>query len=126
MLIVPAVPIMCLLSPPGLLVGIPLMLIGIGPEWGPWDGRLLLIGLVAGGGVILAPVGLWLEKRNPSPNGGDATPRVPTARVLTTRRAYLFSAVAWNHLSGPTLLAISGACLSCLGVLGLCVIGEGC
>lgn len=62
MLIVPVVPIMCLLSPLGLLVGIPGMLIGIGPEWGPWDGRLLLTGLAAGV-VILAPVGLWLEKR---------------------------------------------------------------
>ena len=41
MLIVPLVPIMCLLSPLGLLVGIPGVLIGIGPEWGPWDGRLL-------------------------------------------------------------------------------------
>lgn len=55
---------------------------------------------------------------------------------MTARRTYLFptsmwnqligrlATVAWNQLIGRTLLMIAGACLSCLGIAGLAVVGS--
>lgn len=109
------VPGMWLMAPLGLILG---MLSGIEPAWGPWDGRLISIGFAAGL-VVLVTTGLWLEKRRPVPGGGDGTPRVPMARVVSARLAYRLATVAWSRLIGRTLLAIAGAALSCLGALGL-------
>ena len=65
-------PLVWLLSPVGLILG---MLCGIAPGWGPWGGRLVFMGSMAGL-VALVAAGLWLEDRNPVPNGGDGTLRV--------------------------------------------------
>jgi hypothetical protein len=128
---------MCFLAPLGLIVG---MVCGISPEgWGPWDGRLVYMGLVAGL-VVLVIAGLRLEKRNrrtnPVLDGGDGTPRVPTARVVTAQRACLFPTVAWNRLigrlatvawkqlTGPALLVIAGVALFCLGLAGWAVMAD--
>jgi hypothetical protein len=133
LLIVPGVAIMWLLSPLGLLVG---MLYGISPAGGPWDGRLVYMGLMAGL-VVLVRAGLWLEKRNPVPNGGDGTLRVPTARVVTARRAHLFptatwsrltgrlATVPWKQLIGPALLVIAGVGFLILGCAGWAAVGAG-
>jgi len=130
LLIVPVVAIICLLSPLGLLVG---MVCGISPEGsGPWDGRLVFMGLMAGLAVLVA-AGLWLETRNPVPHGGDGTLRVPAARVVT---AYRFPTTTWNRLIGrlatvpwkqligPTLLVIAGVGFLCLGCAGFAVVGS--
>lgn len=134
----------CVGAPFGLIVG---MVVGIDPGWreqpgwqgwwiwGPWGGRLVFMGLTAGL-VALAIAGQWLEKRYPVPDGGDGTPRVPTAQaVVTARRAYLFptstwsrligrlATVPWKQLTGPILLAIAGAGFVCLGLVGLAMLG---
>jgi len=116
-------PIAWLVAPLGLIVG---MLCGISPGWGPWDGRLVFMGLMAGL-VVLVAAGLRLENRNRVLVGGDGTPRVPTARVVTARRAYRLATVAWNQLSGRMLLVIAGAGLFCLGAVGCAmVVATGC
>jgi hypothetical protein len=68
------------------------------------------MGLLAGLGALVI-VGRWLEKRNPVPNVGDDTPRVPSARVVTAHR---FPTVPWKQLIGPILLVLAGAGLSAL------------
>jgi hypothetical protein len=108
----------CVAAPFGLIVG---MVVGIDPgwlRWGPWGGRLVFMALMAG---LVAPViaGRWLEKRHPVPSGGDDTPRVPAARVVTARRAYRFPTATWNRFIGPTLLVIAGTGFVCLGCVGL-------
>jgi hypothetical protein len=130
----------CVAAPFGLIVG---MAVGIDPGWrdhlgwlgwlgwGPWGGRLVFMGLTAGL-VALVIVGRWLEKRNPVPDGGDDTLRVPSARAVTP---YLFptstwnrlmgrlATVPWNRLIGPILLAIAGAGFVCLGLVGVAMLG---
>jgi hypothetical protein len=134
-----AVPMACVLAPVGLIMG---MVSGIESGWpgwpgwwgwGPWDGRLVFMGLVAGL-VVLVIVGRWLEKRNRAADGGDDTPRVPTARAVTP---YLFptstwnrligrlATVPWKQLIGPSLLVIAGAGFLCLGCIALAVWGAG-
>lgn len=105
---------------------------GIEPGWGPWDGRLVFMGLIAGL-FVLVIAGVLLE--NPAPDGGDGTPRVPTARVVMGRRAYLFPTTTWNQrvgrlatvpwkqLIGPILLLIAGAGFFCLGCRGCLEMG---
>lgn len=127
LMIVPGVLMACFLAPLGLIVG---MVGGIEPGWGPWDGRLVYMGLMAGL-VALVIAGRWLEKRNSVPDGGNDTLRVPAACVVTARRAYRFpmttwnrligrlAAVTWNQLIGPILLVIAGAGLFLLGAFGL-------
>jgi len=130
--IVPGVLMLCLVAPLGLILG---MVCGISPGWGLWDGRLAYMGLMAGL-VVLTIAGLRVQKRNPVPNGGDDTLRVPTARaVVTARRAYLLPTITWNRLIGrlatvpwkqligPTLLVIAGAAFFCLGCRGCAEIG---
>ncbi len=119
LLIVPGVLMMCFLAPLGLLMG---MLLGTPPGCGPWDGRLVYMGLMAGV-VVLVVAGRRLEKRNRAPDGGDGTLRVPAACVVTARRAYRFPTVAWNQLIGPTLLVIAGAGLFFVGCAGFAVVG---
>jgi hypothetical protein len=127
LLILPVMLMACLVAPAGLIVG---MVGGIEPGWGPWDGRLVHMGLMAGL-VALVIVGRRLEKRYPIPDGGDGTPRVPTARaVVTARRAYLFPTATWNRLIGrlatvpwkqligPVLLVIAGVGFLILGWAG--------
>lgn len=116
LLLVPGALLACLLAPFGLLAG---MEHGIGLGRGPWDGRLVYMGLMAGL-VVLVIVGRRLEKRNPVPDGGDGTPRVPMARVVT---AHLFPTVPWKQLIGPILLVLAGAGLFCLGCVGLSASG---
>jgi hypothetical protein len=126
LLIVPGVLMIWLGAPLGLIVG---MLGGFSPGMGPWDGRLVFMGLVAGLAVLVA-AGLWLGNRhrctNPVLDGGDGTPRVPTVRVVTARRAYRLATVTWDQLIGRMLLAIAGAGLFCLGCIGLGCGGTGC
>lgn len=116
LLIVPGALMACFLAPLGLIAG---MVGGVELGWGPWEGRLVYMGLLAGL-VALAIAGRWLENRNPVPDGGDGTPRVPAARVVT---AQLVPTVAWNRLIrpilGPILLVIAGAGLFLLGILGV-------
>jgi hypothetical protein len=81
--------------------------------------------------AVLAAYGLWMMRRNPVPDGGDATLHVPAACVVTARRAYRLPedppTVARNQRIGRTLLVIGvGACLLFLAVIYLAVIGEGC
>jgi len=127
LLIVPVVPLVCLVAPVGLIVG---MAFGIEPGWGPWDGRLVFMGLMAGL-VALVIIGRWLEKRDSAPDGGDATLRVPAASVVTARRAYRFptttwhrfigrlATVPWNQPLGSALLVIAGVGFFFLGCAGL-------
>lgn len=122
-IIIPGVLMACFLAPLGLGVG---MVRGFWPEWGPWGGRLVFLGLLAGL-VVLVAVGRWLERCNPVSNDGDGTPRVPVARVVT---AHLFPTVAWNRVIdclamvtrnqfiGPALLVIAGVGFFCLGCAG--------
>lgn len=122
-LILPGMLMACFLAPFGLIVG---MVGGISPEWarwdaGPWDGRLAYMGLMAGL-VALVIVGRWLEKRYPVPSGGDDTPRVPSARVVTAHLIDRLATVPWKQLIGPILLVISGVgflILGCAGWVGL-------
>jgi len=125
MTIVPAVLIACFLAPLGFAVGI---VSGISPEgWGPWHGRLVYMGLMAGLAVLVIAA-RRLEKRNrhtsPVPDGSAGKPCVPAACVLTARRAYRFPTAAWNRLIGPTLLVIAGVALFCLGIAGCTVVLE--
>lgn len=129
LLIVPGVLIGCLMAPVGLIVG---MVSGIEPEWGPWSGRLLYLGLMAGL-VALVIAGRWLEKRNPVPDDGDDMPRVPSARVVTahlfptTTRNRLIGRLArvpWKQLIGPILLVIAGVGFLSLGCVGWAALGA--
>ena len=121
LMIVPGMMLVCFLAPLGLIVG---MVCGIWPEgWGPWDGRLVYMGLMAGL-VALVIAGRWLEKRNSVPDGGDGTLHVPAACVVTARRAYRLPMVAWNQLTGPALLVIAGVGLFFVGCVGWAVLGA--
>jgi hypothetical protein len=139
LMILPGMLMACLLAPPGLIVG---MVCGISPEgahWdgGPWGGRLVYMGLMAGL-VVLVIAGRWLEKRYPVPDDGDGTPHLPAARaVVTARRAYLFPTTTWNRLIGrlatvpwkqligPVLLVIAGVGFLILGCTGWVAVGAG-
>lgn len=61
---------------------------------------------MASGLALLVMLGLWLE----NPTGGGRL-RVPTARVVTTRRAYLFPPGTRSQLIGRILLALAGLAL---------------
>lgn len=105
----------CFVSPLGLILG---MVRGFLPRWsGPWDGRLVFMGLMAGL-VALVIAGRWLEKRHSVPDGGDGALRVPAACVVTARRSYRFPTVPWKQLIGPTLLVIAGVGFFFLGCAG--------
>jgi hypothetical protein len=60
--------------------------------------------------VLLVMLGLWLES-----HAGGGVVRLPTARVMTTRRPYLFPTSTWSPLIGRILLAIAGAALLYVG-----------
>jgi hypothetical protein len=132
-MIIPGVLFACFLAPVGLIVG---TVAGIVPEWarwnaGPWDGRLVYMGLMAGL-VALVIVGRWLEKCNPVPNNDDA-PRVPAARAVTpyrfptttwNRLIGRLATVPWKQLIGPTLLVLAGAGFLILGCAGWAGVGA--
>jgi hypothetical protein len=88
---------MWILAPVGLTVGM------LCTGWFAW------LNMVSGL-VLLVMLGLWLENYT----GGGAL-RVPTARVMTTRRPYLFPTSTWSQLIGRILLAIAGAALPYVG-----------
>lgn len=129
-LLIPGTLFACFVAPVGPVLGI---LVGISPGWGPWDGRLVYMGLMAGL-VALVIAGRWLEKRHPVPNGGDDTPHVPSARVVT---AHLFPTTTWNRLIGclatvpwkqligPVLLVIAGVGFLILGCVGWAALAAG-
>jgi hypothetical protein len=130
----------CVAAPFGLIGG---MAVGIDPGWRdhlgwlgwlgwrPWGGRLVFMGLTAGL-VALVIVGRRLEQRYPVPDGGNDTPRVPSARAVT---GHLVPTDTWNRLIGrlatvprkqligPALLVIAGAGFVCLGLVGVAMLG---
>ena len=121
MMIVPGLMLACFFAPLGLIAG---MACGIWPDgWGPWDGRLVYMGLMAGL-VALVIAGRRLQKRNPVPDGGDGMLRVPAACVVTAQRSYRLPTVAWNQVTGPALLVIAGVGLFFVGCLGWAVLGA--
>lgn len=65
---------------------------------------------MASGVVLLVMLGLCLE----NPTGGGRL-RVPTVRVMTTRRPYLFPTSTWSQLIGRILLALAGLALLYVG-----------
>lgn len=129
-LIVPGTLFACFVAPLGLILG---MVCGISPGWGPWDGRLVYVGLMVGL-VALVIAGQWLKERHPVLDGCDDTPRVPSARVVT---AHLFptttrnrligrlATVPWKQLIGPLLLMIAGVGFLLLGCIGLAELAAG-
>lgn len=85
----------------------------------------LLAPVVLAGLVVIALGGGEPENRNPVPDGGEGTPHLPAACVVTAGRAYRFPTVARptaarNRLIGRILLVIAaGVCLLFLVAIAL-------
>jgi hypothetical protein len=135
---VPAALFVCFLAPLGLIVAVVVGFDSRFPgfpgwvRWGPWDGRLVYMALMAGLAVLIV-MGRRLEKRHSVSDGGDGTPWVPSVRVVApdlsptsawNRLIGCLATIPWKQLIGPTLLVIGGAGLLYLGVVGVAVIGA--
>jgi hypothetical protein len=111
LVVIPGTVMACLGAPLGLIAA---LLSGV-PAWGPWDGRLVFIGLLAGVAVLMA-AGRRLDRRTVVASDGDPMLQVPAARVVTTAWNQLVG--CWKQLVGATLLVVAGAGVSCLGCVG--------